>query len=139
MNEERRMILEMLKDGSISIDEAERLMEAIPSGDTALANTSDFSPKRIYVHVTEGGKSKVNVKIPFSLVRVGLKLGKTFGALGMKNTQNSPEQAAAMEMLQNLDIDEVLNSIGEGDVTLPYTIVDVEDPEKGEHVKVVIE
>jgi len=31
MNEERRLILEMLKEGSISVEEAERLMEALPT------------------------------------------------------------------------------------------------------------
>lgn len=143
MNEERRMILQMLKDGAISVEEAERLMEAVPAGeeDTKTANAltaSSGMPKRISVLVTGDGKTKVNVKVPFSLVRAGLKLGKTFGVYGAKFTKD-PSEAEMLESLKSLDVDEILNSINDGDITLPYTMVDVEDDEKGEHVKVVLE
>ncbi|MFR9191172.1 MAG: hypothetical protein ACLVL7_13870 [Anaerotruncus massiliensis (ex Togo et al. 2019)] len=33
--------------------------------------------------VTENGKQKVNVRVPFSLVRVGLKMGKSIGAISL--------------------------------------------------------
>lgn len=151
MNEERRMILEMLREGAISIEEAERLLEAVPAdggfSETALRTVAPsaesgargvLSPKRIIVLVSEGGKPKVNVRIPFSLLRIGLKLGKSFGSMGLKNV-NDEQSAQAFEMLQSLDIDELLNSVDDGEITLPYTIVDVEDAEKGEHVLIVIE
>lgn len=151
-NEERRMILEMLKDGAITVDEAERLMAAIPeseepacsetslmvAGPAADASAHLLQPKRITVLVMEGGKTKVNVRVPFSLVRAGLKIGKSVGAMSLKFTKDE-SSAQAMEILQNLDIDELLGSISDGDITLPYTLVDVEDPEKGEHVRVALE
>lgn len=72
MNEERRMILEMLQEGAISVEEAERLMEALPAEEsrqltTAAPARAGVSPKRVVVLVTENGKQKVNVRVPFSL------------------------------------------------------------------------
>jgi len=93
-------------------------------------------PKRIIVRVTDGGKAKVNVRIPFSLVRTGLKLGQTIGSLVAKH---SPEYSKEFAILKDIDIDELLSSISEGEVSLPYTFVDVEEEEEGKHVQVVLE
>lgn len=144
MNEERRIILEMLRDGAVTVEEAERLMEALtasgasPEGapDSLAVSNAGITPKRILVRVIENGKTKVNVKIPFSLVRTGLKLGQTFGALGAKY---SADYSAEAELLKNIDIDEVLGSLSDGEIALPYTMVDVEDDEKGQHVQVIME
>lgn len=149
MNEERRIILEMLQAGAVTLEEAERLMEALPteSAETKAApemdnssdapnNLSGISPKRILVRVTEGDKTKVNIKVPFSLVRMGLKLGQTFGVLGAKY---SADYSAEVEMLKSIDIDELLSSLSDGEISLPYTMVDVDDDEKGQHVQVVLE
>lgn len=40
MNEERRMILEMLQEGAISVEEAERLMEALPAEESRQLTTA---------------------------------------------------------------------------------------------------
>lgn len=142
MNEERKMILEMVKEGTISVEEAEQLLSALcgeeKEGDQALDvyQPPKVVPKRILVKVVEGGRTKVNVRVPFSLVRVGLKLGKTFGSLSHTNDQAGKE---ALEALRDVDIDELLDSIADGDITLPYTMVDVDDIEKGEHVTVILE
>ncbi len=135
MNEERRMILEMLQSGTVSVEEAERLMEALPNAaaktDEAseseivpFANAKRISPKRLLIRVTEQGKTKVNVK--------GLKLGQTFGSLGAK-------YAAEAELIKNIDIDEVLDSLSAGEISLPYTLIDVDDDEKEQHVQIILE
>lgn len=148
MNEERRLILEMLQNGTINVQEAEQLMEALKEPETyaqeettlvptlSTPTEGGISPKRLLIRVSANGKNKVNVKIPFSLVKVGLKLGKTFGTMSAKN---SPELAEHMELLKNIDVDELLGSLSTGEITLPYTIVDVEDDEKGENVLIVLE
>ena len=139
MNEERRMILEMLQTGSISVEEAEKLLEAVPKeGESPLANYEGRMPNRLLVLVTENDKPKVNVRVPFSLVRVGLKLGKSFGALGAKYAKDS-EDIQALEMLNDLDIDELLASIMDGEIQLPYVIVDMDEAETGQTVRVVLE
>lgn len=146
MNEERKMILEILKNGDITVEEAERLMEALQEDGGSNAGGSGElrtysgrpDPKRLVVQVTENGRTKVNVRVPFSLVRLGLKMGKTFGSMGTwYSTDESGAQA--MEILQSIDVDEIIDSLKDGDVTLPYTIVDVEEEIKGERVLIILE
>lgn len=144
MNEERKMILQMVQDGAVTAEEAERLLDALPSEPAGItvAPVLDggvrLMPKRIHVQVTENGRNKVNIRIPFSLVRTGLKLGQSLGAFGKKNTQDQ-EAAQALEMLQDIDIDEIISSLSDGAISLPYTIVDVDEEENGEQVHVVLE
>ncbi len=82
MSEDRRKILEMLSEGKIDVDEAEKLLAAIspPSGESEkeeIPQRKDF-PKYLRVVVEPGPKSvkqeKVNIRVPFSLLRAGIKL-----------------------------------------------------------------
>jgi len=82
MNEERRKILEMLSQGKIDVDEAEKLLAAIsePSKDSEkseMPKKKDL-PKYLRVVVEPGPESvkgeKVNIRVPFSLLRAGIKL-----------------------------------------------------------------
>lgn len=82
MNEERRRILTMLAEGKISADEAEALLDAMTGGTPALAsgatnNGTPAAPKYLRVLVEgheEGHSGKVNVRVPFNLIRAGVKL-----------------------------------------------------------------
>ncbi|MFZ1049734.1 MAG: hypothetical protein WBP65_15760 [Candidatus Sulfotelmatobacter sp.] len=84
MNEHRRQILQMLSEGKISADEAERLIAALeerPAGSSE--NVSDSGakarPKYLRVQVDSEddgheGPTKVNVRVPMQLLRAGVKL-----------------------------------------------------------------
>jgi hypothetical protein len=84
MNEHRRQILQMLGEGKITADEAERLLAALEppsSGRTSeSANTSKTPPKFLRVQVDSednnghDGPTKVNVRVPMQLLRAGVKL-----------------------------------------------------------------
>ena len=77
MNEEKRIILEMLREGKISTDEAEQLLEKTNTGETlsnAPKNKKPNSKKFLRVRVTEEDKVKANVNIPIALAEVGLNL-----------------------------------------------------------------
>jgi hypothetical protein len=82
MNEERRRILTMLAEGKISADEAEALLDAMTRGTPALvsgasSNGTQAAPKYLRVLVEgheEGHSGKVNVRVPFNLIRAGVKL-----------------------------------------------------------------
>ena len=147
MNEERKMILQMLKDGEISVDEAERLIDAVsdkrPVADAVNYDESftGLSPKRILIQVTEHGKTKVNVKIPFSLMRAALKLGKTAGLIGVISTKymHSDMEAEILEAVKSIDPDEILSSLSEGAMSLPCAIVDVDDDVSDQQVKIILE
>jgi len=82
MDRERRKILEMLSKGTISVDEAERLLAALsePSAGKAAnlpAGSSGSKPKylRVVVEPAPGNSQgeRVNVRVPLNLIRAGLK------------------------------------------------------------------
>jgi len=82
MNDDRRSILEMLAAGKINADEAERLLSALDrSAPAARAATaaSNGAPKYLRVAVDtdepgDGGPTKVNIRVPMSLLRAGVRL-----------------------------------------------------------------
>jgi len=77
MSEEKRIILEMLKEGKISVEEAEQLLEKANPGES-IDDTPKIkkpnSKKFLRVRVTEENKVKANVNIPIALAEVGLNL-----------------------------------------------------------------
>jgi hypothetical protein len=86
MNDQRKQILQMLSDGKINVDEAERLLEALGKNESAPTETEisepgdGKKPKFLYVKVEgeseeHGGHENVNIKIPIVLLKAGIKLG----------------------------------------------------------------
>ncbi len=77
MNEEKRKILEMVKEGKITLEEAEQLLEKVNQNESS-ENVSRIkkpnSKKFLRVRVTEEDKVKANVNIPIALAEVGLNL-----------------------------------------------------------------
>jgi hypothetical protein len=94
MSEERTRILDMLSNGKISVAEAEKLLNAIGEqsmGDVRPAivegpGTKKPLPK--YLRVVVDGKDKVNIRIPFQLLRSGMKLMALIPA-GVQDQVNS--------------------------------------------------
>jgi len=83
MNNDRRSVLQMLSDGKISADEAERLLSALDRADApalgapSAASSRNNAPKylRVTVDALEDTKPvKVNVRVPMALLRAGVKL-----------------------------------------------------------------
>jgi hypothetical protein len=78
MGEETRKILEMLKKGKISVDEAERLLKALgkaPAAGNAVSRRDKPKYLRVLVEPAPGNKKgdRVNVRVPMNLIRAGLK------------------------------------------------------------------
>jgi hypothetical protein len=83
MNEDRRQILQMLSEGKINADEAERLLGALErAGSPPAAIGSTSTPNRAkYLRVLvdseeigEKGPTKVNIRVPMQLLRAGVRL-----------------------------------------------------------------
>jgi membrane peptidoglycan carboxypeptidase len=80
MSEERRKILEMLREGKISVEEAEKLISALASPDVEEKEppSEKGKPKYLRILVEPGPgseeKERVNIRVPLKLVRAGLKL-----------------------------------------------------------------
>lgn len=147
MKEEKRMVLEMLNNGDINVDEAERLLNAIPTEkeNSDLAhrpNSIDDEPRKLIVVVTNNntGKRKVNLRVPISLIKAALKIGKASIALGANFTSDM-ETKQILELIKEIDIDEILESVNDGEITLPYTMIDIDSTEDGEndHIEIILE
>lgn len=85
MNENRRQILEMLANGAITADEAERLIAALekppaPLPGMATDGSAGSKPRPRYLRVVvedeseKRGATTVNVRVPMQLLRAGVKL-----------------------------------------------------------------
>jgi len=122
MSEDRARILQMVSEGKIDAAQGVELLNAlktsktpdVPSGDGPAANWF-----RVRVTDMETGRTRVNVNIPFGLVKAGIKLGARF----------SPEMAG-------VEWEELMVAIHEGAMG---KLVDVEDIESGEKVEVYVE
>ena len=82
MDPDRRSILQMLADGKVSADEAERLIAAMErNGPLTPATTTGRSGSPKYLRVLidtdepgQGGPTKVNIRVPMALLRAGVRL-----------------------------------------------------------------
>ena len=98
MSEETRRVLEMLSQGKITVEEADRLMQAVgaprgePSGDKSTP-ADQPAPKFFRITVNQAGRDggraeTVNVRVPMSVVRGGLRLGSLIpGLMGERTKQ----------------------------------------------------
>jgi hypothetical protein len=96
MNTDRRSVLQMLADGKINADEAERLLTALDrsepppaEGFTSFAKFADAAPQprrnggpkflRVTVDANEDN-TKVNIRVPIALLRAGVRLSSLIPA-----------------------------------------------------------
>jgi len=121
MNEERKKILEMLADGKINADEAERLISALEStgGDSGELRSAAGAPLKYLRVLVEpgqdsGNQERVNIRVPLKLIRAGLKLASFIP----KDAQNKVNQAlqdqginADFTNLKPEDLEEILHQL----------------------------
>lgn len=82
MNEQRRQVLEMLAEGKITADEAERLITALereqPESPPGPASRPKPRPKYLRVVVEDNSSgdapSRINIRVPLQLLRAGVRL-----------------------------------------------------------------
>lgn len=136
-NEERMKILKMVAEGKITAEEADQLLEALEESERVpgasrpgvppmpsapeMPPAPGRKPRWLHVRVTDTntGRTRVNVRLPVSMINIGLKMGSKF----------APE-------VDGLNMDELMRMIESGEIG---QIVDVTDEEDGEHVEVYLE
>ena len=123
MSEEKRIILEMLKEGKISVEEAEQLLEKANPDETFENKPKVKKPnskKFLRVRVTEDDNVKANVNIPIALAEVGLNL--------------IPKGKLIVDGKQ-INMDEILKLIEEG---TEGELVNIDAEDEGKNYKVNI-
>ena len=138
MNQERLRILSLLAAGKITSEEADRLLDALeprpetPAPDEASAKTaSTAAPKFLYVKVLSAAGDNVNVKIPLSLVRAGLKLTSLIPAPAMEQINKSmAEHGISMDFsnMKSEDVEDLIAALREMEVNV--------DAKNGDNVRV---
>jgi hypothetical protein len=135
MNEQRRQILQMLSEGKITADEAERLIDAVereqPESPPGAAPRPKPRPKYLRVVVSSpdnfggDGPGQVNVRVPLQLLRAGVRLTSLIPpqALSQVNVElNKSGVPIDLTQLKPQHIEELIEQLD--DVT-----VDVDQPE----------
>ena len=94
MNDNRRQILDMLAQGKITAEEAERLMAALERGGvgaTAMTETDKVKYLRVLVDTIDpmAGPTKVNVRVPMQLLRAGVRLTGVIPASAREEVNNA--------------------------------------------------
>ena len=79
MTENRKRVLEMLSDGRVSVDEAERLLRLVEDEPESVRSVQQLVPIRNgpakYLRVTvDSDDEHVNVRVPLALMKAGVKL-----------------------------------------------------------------
>ena len=118
MSEETRKVLEMLSNGKISVQEAEQLLQAV-TGPASENGEKKADPKyfRILVNkpARDGKKAEnVNIRVPITVVRGGLRLSSVFpGLLGKKKIQLDNGTELDLSKIHYADLEAMIKDIGE--------------------------
>jgi len=116
MTEERRQVLEMLSQGKVTVQEAEQLLQAV-----AAPGPDEKKPEPRYFRIQvnkpahDGKKAEnVNIRVPITVVRGGLRLGALFpGMLGKKKIQLDNGTELDLSKVTYTDLEAMIKDIGE--------------------------
>lgn len=119
MSDERQRILRLVADGKATPEEAEQLLEALAKDDKGSDNTvmksTSGMPKYLRVTVDSAKGDKVNVRVPLSLVRAGMKLT----ALVPKDVSKQMEEKGIdLSALSTMESDELVEALRELEVNV---------------------
>lgn len=128
MNDETKKILDMLEKGKISSAEAERLIDAVggpaKEKDAPLIQGQERvlgAFKYLYVKITSTEKDNVDVRIPLSLVRAGMKLTSLIPPAAMDEINSSMKEAGITLDFNNLkdnDVEELIEGLKDMEVNV---------------------
>lgn len=121
--EERMQILKMLKEGKISVEEADSLLSAIGEEreETAIVQKGRAKAKFLKVLISGSNGEVVKVNVPISLVRLAMNF--------------MPEEAKRKINMKQIDVEEIIRQVEEG---AEGKLVEIGDP-GGDKVEVWVE
>ena len=132
MNDNRRQVLDMLADGKITVDEAERLLLLVDRESSASqrpkpeARSQSTTPRyvRIVVQPEDNGdgddsSNLVNIRVPMSMLRAGMQLPALLpemAALGINQALREKGIDIDVARLKAQDIERLLEALQEFEV-----------------------
>ncbi|MCH7714199.1 MAG: hypothetical protein IIC99_11315 [Chloroflexi bacterium] len=126
MMENRRQVLDMLAQGKITADEAERLLSLVDQPAEAGAGSKETSeaqhkpaPKYLRVVIQEGDgpdSEHVNIRVPMGLIRAGVKLASLLPSNATsKINEKLKENGVPIDLgkIKADDLEELVNSLSD--------------------------
>jgi hypothetical protein len=131
MSDDTRRVLELLAQGKVTVDDADRLLRAV-TADEPRRKEADAPPAdkpkarfvRIFVHqpARNGHADKdVNIRVPIAIVRSGMRLGALIpGMAGEQVSARLRERGLDIDFskLDAAAIDEVLKELSETNIEI---------------------
>jgi len=117
MSREREKILKMVAEGTITPEEAEKLLSRLdpPGTDTAAAEHARGDGDRKagplkYLRVVVDGRDNVNIRVPIGLIRTGIKLTTLMPQLA---SEKLSEHGLDLSQFNKLDGEELIEALRE--------------------------
>ena len=131
MSEERKKILNMVAEGKLTPEEADRLLGALKESQ----EKARFF--RVRVYDKDKTTQKVKVDIPLTVLKLASKIGAAFKGLVPEGSKiDIHGREIALDEFTPEMIDKIIAEISDGG---KYKLIEVTDDEKGEFVEVYIE
>ncbi len=132
MSENQKKILQMLAEGKISVDEAQRLLSLTGADRDTRNESNNTAPKSSprYLHVVvepkpgaapEHRHGRVNVRVPFGLIRAGMKLATLIppeAADKVNDAMKEKGMSFDMRHLKIEDIEELISALHDSEVNV---------------------
>ena len=126
MNDDRRSILDMLSEGKITPDEAERLLAALdrpqrrsaeaPAEPPTLRNRPKFLRVQVDAHDRRDRPTRVNIRVPMQLLRAGVRLSSLIPAEARDRIDDAMRRkgvAFDLSQLKPENLDELLEQLND--------------------------
>jgi hypothetical protein len=139
VNQQRRDILQMLTEGKITSEEAERLLAALDGDQSGVSSTGEAvakgAPKylRVVVDLAENnpdGPGRVNVRVPLQLLRAGVRLASLIPPRALEQASDEMRKSGVpfdLTQLKPADLEALIEHLH--DMT-----VEVDQPDVKVHV-----
>lgn len=117
MAESRKKILAMLSERKISVDEAAMLLEKLSSAGAEepapqpAPEGPQKAPRYLRVVVDSQDGDKVNVRVPFSLIRTGIRLGSLIPKDAAEAVNDKGIDLSALAQLNEVELAESLSEL----------------------------
>ena len=127
MNENSRRVLEMLAEGKVSVDEAERLISLVNEEPEATTAVQPLAPPRTgtarYLRVTINSDEDehVDVRVPLALIKAGVKLHTLLPEKATKKIKKSMKKNDIDVDIHNLrteDLEQLIDALSEIEVNI---------------------
>ena len=127
MNENSRRVLEMLAEGKVSVDEAERLISLVDEEPEATAAVQPLAPPRTgaarYLRVTvdSDGAEHVDVRVPLALIKAGVKLHNLLPEQAEQGINKAMERNGINIDIHNLraeDLEQLIDALSDIEVNI---------------------